>query len=299
MNITLPSGKELRGDSIIDWVLRSDLAPVMRTVEFTVRLSEDLESQLAEGNVIRTGWEFFEYQIIKTEKRNPVGVVQGKDSLQALHVTALLKPCVSIASRSKRAVVIEGGDLRQVYASCGAKFPFSSDIAVKQFSCFKGQVPSFAIAKLFQEQQISLICTGEKGKPKLGAVRLRDLFRQEPKHTIGQTDSTGKVESIFLEDNEIPSFFSVADDGSFVLGDMRESSPVHYQPRSSENILRNMSTVLVRRRIIQTRLSEMVNAGDVIAVGKLKLVVSTAAHTMKHQDGSIEVSSRFWCSELV
>lgn len=299
MNIYLSNGQQLRGDSINGWILRSDLAPVPRTLEFSVRLSDGLERALAEGRSVKSGVEMLEYQIIKAERKTAVGAVQGDTSLQLLQVTAVLKGCVGIASRSGRAIVIENGNVRQIYASAGANYQFSSDVSMERFSCLKGQVPSFAIAQMFQEQQIALVLTSQKGDPRISIARLKDLFKQDAKYTIGQTDSSEKVESTFLEDHDIPSFFSVDDTGDFVMGEMYAGSPVMYQPRSAENILRNMSHVLVRRRMIASRLAETVNAGDVIAIGKQKLLVSTAAHSMKRAEGSIEVASKFWCSELV
>lgn len=299
MNIYLSNGQQLRGDSINSWVLRSDLAPVPRTLEFSVRLSDGLDRALAEGQLVKSGVEMLEYQIIKSERKTAVGAVQGDTSLQLLQVTAVLKGCVGIASRTGRAIVIENGNVRQIYASSGAKYQFAADVSIARFSCLKGQVPSFAIAQMFQEQQVALVLTSSKGNPRLSAVRLKDLFKQDAKYTIGQTDSSEKVESVFLEDHDIPSFFSLDDTGAFVMGDMYAGSPVMYQPKTAENILRNMSHVLVRRRMIASRLAETINAGDIIAIGKKKLLVSTAAHSMKRAEGSIEVASKFWCSELV
>ena len=284
----------LPGDLILRWVLRSDLAPVPRTVEMTLQVKDGLEQKLAEGASFWTGREMLEYRVVKSKREKPSAVVQGKDQLASFTVTALLASCVGVSYRLPRAVISENTSLGALYRACGANATIAADFPVPRFACFAGEVPSIHLAKAMQEEGAVLVYRGGQ----LVISRITDLFRQTPVDSIGQTDSTGVVLSEFLQRHEIPAFYSLNVAGGFVKGAFEKARAIQYMPRSDERTLRNASRVLVNKRVVDSQLCEQVNAGDVFAVMGEKLVVITAAHVIDRAEGVAESNSKLWLGVL-
>jgi hypothetical protein len=295
MNVFLAANgrEQLPGDLMVRWVLRSDLAPVPRTVELTLQDRDGLMDRLPEGASFWTGRELMEYRVIKVEKHKPAPVVQGNDQLSVFSVTALLASCAEIAYRRERAVITDSASIGEVYRSCGASVAIADDIRIPRFACFAGQVPSYMIAKVLQEESAALVIRNGR----LSITRLAELARQPAKVTLVQ-DSADLVQSEFLERHEIPGFFSLSDDGSFVMGDFSNARTFQYMPRSEESTLRNASRVLVTKRIVSCDLDQTINAGDVIRVGGRDLVVITAAHVMESVSARIQSVSKLWAGEV-
>jgi hypothetical protein len=283
----------LPGDMVARCVVRSDLSPVPRTVELTVRMKDDIEKRLKEGAYFWAGWEVLKYRVIKTQ-RVKSGMIQGGEEVGAWSVVALLDSCAEIAFRRSKAVIREDALLGEVYRECGASVSIADDIRVARFSCFVGQVPSFYIAQALQEEGACIVLRDKR----VSVTRLYDLFKQSPKDSIGQTDTTDKIESEFLERHEIPAFYSVNDDGDIVDGDFSLTRAIAYQPRSDERVLRAMSRVLATRRIISSRMAAQINAGDIIDVAGDKFAVITAAHVSEAQEGITDTSTRLWVGSL-
>lgn len=296
MNVYLaPNGQQqLPGDLIQSWILRCDMAPVPRTVEMVIQDRDGLRDKLAEGARFWTGRELLEYQVVKVKQDKPAAVVQGKDQLSAFSVTALLASCAQVAYRRPRAVIQEQASIGELYRACGASAAIADDIQIPRFACFAGQVPSFHLAQVMQEESAALVLRDGR----LSIARIADLFRQEPKDVIGQTDSTDLIESEFLQRHEIPAFFSLDDSGGFVLGDFSRARQIQYLPRADERTLRNASRALVTKRVIDSEMAQQLSAGDVIEVGGEKLVIITAAHVMRASGGKTDASSKFWCGSL-
>lgn len=293
MNIYIETGEAIRADLTLRWTLRSDLAPVPRTVEFTVQVADEVDKYLAEGKRIVTGREALEYLIIKSDLDPPDGYIQGKQSIQSRSVIAILASCAEIAFRRSRAVVLEGKQFRDIYASCGAKITMANDIAVPRFTCFKGHIPSFGISAALQEAGACIVY-----RDGMRMVRLPDLFKQDAMDAIEQTDSTGHIESEFMQRHEIPAFYSLDVAGAIVKGNFTKDRAVSYIPRTNEIHLQNMTRVLVTDGIIESQLAEQIGAGDIISVMGAKKAVITAAHKMERMDGSIESKSRFWVGSV-
>lgn len=292
MNVYLKANGQdmVPGDLVLRWVLRSDLAPVPRTVEMTLQNKDGLEQKLAEGASFWTGRELLEYRVVKVARDKPVAVIQGKDQLSSFSVTGLLASCAEIAFRRPRAVIRERASLGELYRACGAKAAIANDFPVPRFACFAGQVPSIHLAKSMQEESAVLVFRDKR----LSIERIADLFRQAPKDSIGQTDSTDLIQSEFLQRHEIPAFYSLGADGGFVFGAFENARQFQYMPRSDERTLRNASRVLVTKRIADSQLAEQINAGDVMDVMGEKHVVVTAAHVMQREEGVTESNSKFW-----
>lgn len=296
MNIYLSEGQrdQIPGDMILRCVLRSDLAPVPRTLEMTVQLRNGIEEKLTEGKHLWGGYELLKYRIVKSVRERPAGVVQGKSEIVALTVTALLDSCAEISFRRARAVVAENQSLGALYRMCGAKIAIAGDFPVRRFVCFAGQVPSFHIATALQDESAALVLRDKQ----VSVVRLHELFKQQPKDVVGQVDATDAVTSEYLQRHEIPAFFSLDDAGGFVMGDMSRPRAIRFQPRTPELPLRNLSRVPVTENIMHSQMSQQIAAGDLLDVTGNKLVVITAAHQFLQREGITETTTKLWLGRV-
>lgn len=284
----------LPGDMVIRWVLRSDLAPVPRSVEMTIYVKNGIEDRLRVGSRFWTGRELLEYEVVKVERNQGSGVIQGKDQLAAFTVTALLASCVRVSFRRDRPIIRERASLGDIYRACGATAAIGDDFQVARFSCFTGQVPSFYIAQALQEEGAVLVFRDNRVYTK----RLSDLFTQEPVDQIAQADSSDRIESEYLERHEIPNFYSVDDSGNFVFGDFARTRAIRFLPMTDDRSLINCSRVLVTRRIVDSHMAQQIAAGDILQVNNERLVVITAAHVMEANNGLSETSSKFWLGSI-
>lgn len=296
MNVYLAEGggDQVPGEAITRWVLRSDLAPTPRTVELVIKMTGDLPARFQVGSVFWTGREMLKYEVVKVDRGEPAGVIQGSEPEQAMKVTALLESCAQIAYRRARAVIFQNTTLGALYRACGARISIGDDFNVRRFSCMRGQVPSFDLAVALQEECAALVLRNGR----INAVRLADLFKQTPIDEVGQTDSSAAIASDFLERHEIPSYFSLAANGGFIMGAFETTRAVDFRPRSDERVLRNLSRVLVRRKVIDSTMCQEVIAGDLMRVGGERLVVMTAAHAYEQRDGTTDSKSRLWLGAM-
>lgn len=295
MNVYLSeNGNQIPGEIIQRWVMRSDLAPVPRTVEMTVKVTGDIQEKLKVGAKFWTGREMLGYEIVKVDRADPSGVVQGTEQRQAMTVTALLSTCAQIAYRRATAVIAEGRTLGELFKACGATAGIADDFTVARFACMRGQVPSFQLAVAMQEASAALVLRDKK----LSVVRLPDLFARQPIDAVGQADTSAKIESEFLERHEVPSYFSTAENNAFVMGAFENARTSVYWPRANEGTLRNMSRVLVLRKVVPAAMCQEVIAGDVMTIEGEKLVVMTAAHSYEQRDGTTDTKSRLWLGAM-
>ncbi len=296
MNIYLSEhGDQLPGDVVVDWVSRSDLTPVPRSIESTVKLVDGLEKRLTVGSKIWTGRERLAYRIVKANRAPPLGEVQGKSQQQAMQITALLDSCASLAEPRAQAVVLSKASFSSVLRACGAYAPITSDFSVPRFSCLRGQAPAYALATILQEEGAAMVLRSGK----LGVMRLTDLAKQAPVDDIGQVDSSAKIESDFLQLHEVPTYFSVADDGSVQVGPSAQSRSAYFMPRGDMRQLRNASCVLVRNLTVDSLLCQHIQAGDVLRVTGRNYVVITAAHSERYTNSAMESQSRLWLGSVI
>lgn len=295
MNLYLSQfGEQLPGDVLLEWRMRSDLAPIPRTVEFTVRLKDDLESRLADGVSIWTGREHLEYTIVKGERSAPSGVVQGSEALQAKRYTAFLSSCKAIGEPRVRAVTAKNTSLGGMYRACGAQVSILNDFNVSHFACVVGDIPSRAVAVALQEEGAAMVLRDGR----LSIERLNNLIAQAPVDAMGQFDSTAAHSSSLLEQSEIPMCLSLDEDGNFVKGDFTTIRNARFIPGKDARTLYNLSHVLVTRKTADSALAEQIRAGDVVSVGGENLVVITALHRFVQRQGSTDTASRFWLGSI-
>ena len=87
MILTLPNGKQIRGDLVKSAVLRSDLSPVPLTLEAEIRADDDMDKRLAEGQILTAGSDGL--HIVKSN-RSIERAAQGGREVSTVRLTALL-----------------------------------------------------------------------------------------------------------------------------------------------------------------------------------------------------------------
>lgn len=296
MNVLLSEhGDQVPTDVVIRWVSRSDLTPIPRSLEFTVKLIDGMEAKLKRGATIWGGRENLPYKIVKTHRDPPLGQVQGKNPQQAMSVIALLASCAPLAEQLDKAVILENAAFSGVLRGCGAYLRIGSDFAVPRFTCMRGHKPSYSVATVLQEEGAALVLVNGQ----LQVMRLTDIAGQAPIDDIGQVDATAKIDSEFLELDQIPSWYSVDDAGSIVTGQMGQSRALRFMPRGESRQLRNASCVLVRSNTVDSQQCQQIQAGNILRVNGENLVVITAAHAAAQKTGAMESYSRLWLGKLV
>lgn len=295
MNILLKeTGDQLPTDVVLRWLSRSDLAPVPRTIEFTVKLVDGVESKLTTGASFWSGRENLRYEIVHTDKAQPIGQIQGKSQQQAMNVTGLLYNCANVAKPRQTAVVQEGQTFGAAYRACGAFATIANDFVVPRFSCFRGFEPSIHLVQVLQEEGAALVLRNGQ----ISATRLVDLMAQQPVDNIGQVDSSAKIQSEMHQYQQVPSFFSTNSKADIVNGPMGQGRRMQFQPGLDLRQLRNASSVLVRTKTVDSMICQQIIAGDVLRVAGENLVVITAAHCMENNEGAVEDRSRLWLGKL-
>ena len=295
MILFLANGKQIRGDLIRSAVIRSDLAPVPLTMEAEIRTDDDLLKQLAEGGALTLASGDV-LRILKQEP-SPSRQAQGMREMAGVKITAMLEACHTLAFVRERAIVKEGTSLAAIYRAAGAKISgIEADFPVPRFTCPVGDTPSFSVARVLQEE--GGVVRWKNGK--LHFFRLSDLFKQKPILTLPENIG-GDVESGFLARHEVPSFFSVAPNGSVLLGARTKARTVQFSPHKDAQRLRNMSRCLIVAKTPKINLAGQVAAGDLVQiVGGMPLVVITAAHVFESGtdgDGSNQYT-KLWLGRL-
>lgn len=281
----------LRGDMVMAACLRHDLAPIPLTFEAKLRVTPETAPDYQDGKEIRINEIAF--RIVKSEPlRNAGGLVQGQYPMAAVAITAFPEGCVNVAKPRKSAVIHRNAGFASIYRACGATVGVEGDVVVSRFACFAGDVPTFQLANVLQEE--SAVLMWRAGKVQL--VRLPDLLAQAPVDEI-TVESSEDIKSGFLEADEIPVYLSTDAHGQFLSGSRREAAQaVSYAPRKSLRELNFMSRVLVRRKVIASKPNPTLRAGDMISVRGVPLVIMTAAHYMQNNTdgGGANQYSRYW-----
>lgn len=287
--------KGVSGDMVLSSCLRYDLAPIPLTLEAKIRLTPATSGEFQDGKVIRVNE--IDFRIIKCEPiRNAGSGTQGDYPLSAVSITAFPDSVVGVALGRRAAVIAKNTSFSSLYRSCGATVGVSGDIAIGRFACFKGEIPTFHLAKVLQEESAVLIWRAGK----IHLMRLRDVMAQKPIDSI-TVESSEDIRSSFLESDQIPVYFSIGADGKFLSAARRNDgqSAVH-APRKNARELGLMGRVLVRRKIITGAPNLGLRAGDVIDVRGTPLVVMTAAHFTQNGTGGDGANqySRLWLGSL-
>jgi hypothetical protein len=292
MLITLPNGKPLRGDLIKAAYFRSTLAAIPCTFEATIRIDDELKKLLAEGQVLTVGSDKF--KIIKTAPFRG-RAMQGQFGTDVMSITAFLESCHQLAFVRQNPIIKENATLSQIYRAAGATLKtIEGDFAVPRFSCFVGDYPTKHIAQALQEE-------GGQVKWKNGKlcfVRLQDFFKQKPVMTL-PANAFKDLNSGFLERHEVPSFYSVKEDGGVASGNTTKTRAMRYAPLKDTLRLQNMSRCLMRRKEGKVNFDMRLTAGDLIEVqGEKNFVVITAGHAFEQVGAAVNQYTKLWVGDL-
>lgn len=275
---------EIDGGLIQLAVLRSDLAPIPETLEMDIRLDNFNRERLQEGKDIYVGGGRA-YRIILAEVSRRTAQ-QGVRLIETMSVTAVLRELQPLTFVRETAIYLEDATLTEIYRACGAQLPqdISGDIKIPIYHCLVGDTPTFGVAKLFQEHGGVLRANSEG---KIEFRRLAALFEQTPTLYLPQ-NVTEEITSGFIERHELPWFFSVDQENNFVLGNNAKPRHVRYVHRASEDVLRNMTRVLIQSKRARLDVNLSLCAGDCaeLSDGSKHAVLTAAHHYATGADGN-------------
>lgn len=281
----------LRGDMVLEAILRSDLAPIPLTFEGQLRTTPQTAVDYQDGKTITINETPF--RIVKALPVNNAGggTVDGKP-LSAVSITALPEACFAVAEPRRTAVIFDSATLSGIYRACGASTPVAGDFSVAGFGALVGEIPTFQIARLLQEESAAMCWRDGR----LRVMRLRDMLAQTP---VGELDeaNTEDVRSAFAEADQIPQYISTGADGSITVGARRSASQaVEYVANRSARELNFMGKVLVRRKTTRQPLDITRRAGEVMSVRGTPMAIMTAAHVQSvgADGGPAEQYTRLW-----
>jgi hypothetical protein len=264
--------KQIRGDYIKMAVLRSDAVPIPASLEATIRVDETNIKQLKVGKTIIANSDI--YQIIHAEEK-PDYRQQGSKPLTEVYLIAILDSVTSVSFVSAKAIIKKDAHLGQIYRACGARISsITGDFEVPRFTVLAGNVPTFQIAQIMQENSGILRYKNKK----LQWFRVNDLFTQKPIMQIPDNASED-IKSGFLERNEIPTFYSVDEAGAIAIGNVNKTRSMMYTPNKNAQEINNMTRVLVRRKVSVLPYNLSLCAGDLLEVAaRGNMAIVTAAH---------------------
>lgn len=289
---------EIDGGMIKIAVLRSDMAPIPETLEIDISLDANNRDLLKEGNDLYAGPSAARaYRIVlaAVSRRNQQ---QGIRQIETMSVTAVLRELQPLTFVRETAIHLENTTLTDIYRACGAELQndVQGDITIPVFECVVGDTPTFAIAKIFQEQ--GGILRSNNGT--LEFIRLEALFDQEPSVFIPANISE-EIASGFIERHEIPWFVSADNNNGIILGNNTKPRHVRYVHAATEEALRNMTRVLIRAKRARIDFTLSAIAGSLAELSdESKYTVLTAAHVYSTGvDGNkVDQHTRLWLGEL-
>lgn len=296
MILVLENGKQLRGDMIKSAVLRNDLTPIPETLEAEIRYDEGLSRYIKEGAIIEALPGNL-HKIVKVELQAE-RAMQGSRPLAAWRITTMLAATEPLSKPRRAAVIQSSGNLSAIYRACGCKLPaVEGDFPSKSFCCPVGQVPTFHIAKLLQEE--GGIVRWRRNK--IGFFRLLDLARQDSKVVI-PTNAATEVSSGLSILHDVPVYYSLDDHGKPIYGNSDKERKAVFVPNRNIQQLTNMSRVLIRTHDARVEYSAGGHyAGDVVKMAdKENRVIITAAHVYQTgTDGSGTTQyTRLWLGKV-
>lgn len=283
------------GQFLKSFVLRNDLVPIPVTLEAEIRAEDEVLPFFEQGKKVYTanGDEFI---ILKSEPISS-GRVQGGNIAQVVKIIAVLSSLTNACYVKERSIYKKNTTLADIYRALGCKADsIQGDLTVPLFNCMAGDSPSYQIAVILQES--AGVMRWRDGQ--LSFMRLDDLFKQEAITDVPIT-AAETVQSGFLERHEIPTFYSVDDNGEFIYGNKDKARTARFVPNKDALTLKNMSTCLILKQISRISYNDNIVAGDLIQVSAdEKLIVITAAHVFS---GGIDGDparqyTKLWLGEL-
>lgn len=293
--LTEKDNMELRGDLVPFIVQRSDLMAMPSTLECLIRVNKELDPFIKQGKVIALANPDTKYRIIYTMRKADGVMFQGNPDYQLVKVIAVLESCYKLTFLAEKAVIKENTSMAAVFRASGATIAVNSDVAVDKFTCLVGEYPTYSLMRALGRTATVPVWDG---KNSLSFTRLRDLFNAEPVEVLHQ-DITQSLESGFMERHEAPSYYSNTSDGGVAKSNSTSGRRADFEMFADQQVLNNLSTYLITRKVWTTGLTPNIMAGNVIQILDEKFVVITATHAFaKAGSGSGSQMSRFWLGSL-
>lgn len=291
MLIQLNDNRVIGHSFILSAIMRSDLVPIPVSLELQVRYDAELENNLKEGQTLYITNRAIPLQIIKSETKKSLDV----PNRGLIVVNAIYEPCLAIAYRRQKAVILKNNSLAAIYKACGAKVSFKNDLTIPLFASFVGHIPSEMIAKVLQEEAAIIRLQGKQ----LEAMRLADLVKQKAKYSF-PSEIGENIISGFLERHSIPSFYSTDDDRAIIKGNTQKVRALQYSPRHNPRSIHSMTNALVTKKVLNLSYDDNHQAGDVFNIGGVQMIVITVAHVWETENEGEQASqySRLWIGEL-
>lgn len=288
------TGASIPMDKLASATYRTDLTPIPANLEITVKVDDELKSQLAEKEVLLVGDDEIPMTIVKVMGVNTQIVVDDK-RLKFVSIIAVLGGCESLIDPLSKAVILQGTSFASAYRACGCKLKFNKDIPLLKFVSAYGSLATAEIASCLQEESAMIFL--DKGK--LSAQRLTSFFEQEPLLRL-DNGAVAWINNPKVEQRQVPTFVSVGEDGQVIQGNQKEKTPTKYYPDADARRLKNLNLVLVTRGTATRTMDMKINAGDVILVDETKYLVLTAAHFFKSGalGGGSASASRYWLATM-
>lgn len=295
MRIVIEStGQSIPMDKLASATFRTDLTPIPANLEMTVKLDGELESQLIDNAVLLVGDDEIRMTIVKVLGMNTQIVVDDK-RIKIVSIIAVLAGCESLIDPLNKAVILNGTTFASAYRASGCKLKFNKDIPLLKFVSAYGSIPTIEVAGCLQEE--SAMIYFDKGK--LSVQRLTAFFAQEPVLML-DNGSVAWIKNPKVEQQKVPTFVSVGEDGAMVQGNQKPNTPTEYYPDADARRLKNLNTVLITRGSVTRTMNLTLCAGDVFLIDDVKYLVLTAAHLFKSGalgGGSVS-ASRYWLATL-
>ncbi|NCC41651.1 MAG: hypothetical protein EOM21_19995 [Gammaproteobacteria bacterium] len=288
---------KIPGDKVKSAIFRADMAPIPETLEIDLRMDHTNRHFLKEGlDIYIGGGNVYRIALAELTRRN---AEQARRLLESMHLTCVLRDLHKLTFVRDRAVYLEDTSLTEIYRACGATMmrPIQNDIRVPIFHCIIGDTPTFGIAKLFQEHGGVLRMDR---RDRLEFIRLEEIFKQKPSLVV-PPNVTEEIKSGFIERHEIPWFLSIGEDNEFILGDNSKPRHARYQHHATEDVVRNMTRVLVQAKRLRIDIAPTLRAGDAVEVtGVDTYAILTCAnvYTTGTSGDNIEQYTRVWLGSL-
>jgi hypothetical protein len=296
MRVILSNGNSIATDRFISGVLRYDCTPIPATLEFQVKLTEEMDAQLQENSVIRIGDNYLELIIVKRVITNS-GVIKDDENIILGAYIAVINGSEALIKPTKRAVFLENASIGSAMRANGNKLKVIDDVPLVNYFCALGATPTYEIARKCAEEACVIYCNTNG---KIIVMRLSQIMNQEPKAEFSK-ESIQWVQNQQKLNQVIPTYQTVNADGTTVEGSLSDGSTTAYYPNLDARRVKNLSTVLVVRGTMIQNYSPNFIAGDVVLIDSKKYVILTVAHRFDTGImGSPSVSaSKFWLAEVV
>ncbi|MFM0608677.1 hypothetical protein PQR05_29525 [Paraburkholderia sediminicola] len=284
----------VRGDMILSATLRSDLAPIPFTFEGTIRTTAETAAQFKDSALITVNQTAF--RIVKSLPTASAAGVMADKPFSGVHVTAFADGLQALALPRTTAAIFENVALAGAFRACGASVPMKGDFTLDQFACYIGEIPTFALARVMQEEGVVVMWRAGS----LQAMGYRELFAQTPIDEI-DLDSSESIFSAHLLADQIPVYYSIAPDGQIITAPRTDAAQkLAYVPGKSQRALNNMGRVLVNRKSITGKVNPSIRAGDMLVVKGVPMVVMTVAQVIDNgsDGGPANQYTRVWLGVL-